>query len=49
VVAKQVKVGLQKKNTPCQIKKEGAQKYIARVPIHKIQTKKGRKSCHNTG
>jgi hypothetical protein len=43
------KGGIAKKNTPCQIKKEGAQKYIARVPIHKIQTKKGRKSCHNTG
>jgi hypothetical protein len=36
VIAKQVKVGLQK-NTPCQIKKEGAQKYIARVPIHKFK------------
>jgi hypothetical protein len=47
VVAKQVKVGLQK-NTPCRIKKEGAQKYIARVPIHKLN-KKGRKSCHITG
>jgi hypothetical protein len=40
VIAKQVKVGLQKKNTPCQIKKEGAQKYIARVPIHKFKQKK---------
>jgi hypothetical protein len=39
VVAKQVKVGLQKK-TPCRIKKEGAQKYIVRVPIHKFKQKK---------
>jgi hypothetical protein len=29
-----------KKNTPCRIKKEGAQKYIARVPIHKFKQKK---------
>jgi hypothetical protein len=44
---KQVKVDC-KKNTPCRIKKEGAQKYIARVQIHKIKQKKGRKSCHIT-
>jgi hypothetical protein len=28
------------KNTRCQIKKEGAQKYIVRVPIHKFKQKK---------
>jgi hypothetical protein len=43
VVAKAGKGGLQKKHTPCRIKKEGAQKYIARVQIHKIKQKKGRK------
>jgi hypothetical protein len=39
VIAKQVKARLQK-NTPCRIKKEGAQKYIDRVPIHKFKQKK---------
>jgi hypothetical protein len=38
VIAKQVKVGLQKKHS--MPNKKGAQKYIARVPIHKFKQKK---------